>query len=170
MAWTNASSSSTFNASSASASIMEGRGARDLTAGSGLFDGISMAFGGSASRSDYSIIGIKASQVEPMRAAIRTYVANIQSYLEDAIMNAEANMDTAFRGSALQDEVKTYLKKVKDYCNNLTSTLLAFSDKLADVSNAWLAATQAMSSNVSDATGAFSAGSAYKDNMTATSR
>ena len=167
MGWNSSTSGSSFNAGSATTSIIEGRGNRDLTAGNGLFDTISMGFGGRASRSDYSIVGIKAAQVEPMRQSIRTYVANIESYLEEALGNANANMDTAFRGSALQESVQSYLTKVKDYCNNLCSTLLAFSDKLADVSNAWLAATQAMSGNVSDAAGAFSAGTKYSDNMQA---
>ena len=169
MGWSSSTSGSSFNAGTATSSIIEGRGNRDTTAGDG-FGAIGMMFGGRASRSDYSIVGIKAAQVEPMRQSIRTYVKNIESYLNDALGNANANMDTAFRGSALQESVQSYLTKVKDYCNNLCSTLLAFSDKLADVSNAWLAATQAMSGNVSDATGAFSAGTRYSDDMDATGR
>ena len=165
MAWNTTSKTSEFSAGNLISSQMEGRGNRDYN-GVGLGD----VFSSIASSSQYSIVGIKASEVEPMREEIRAYVDNIYSHLEDAIVKAHTSMDKAFRGAELQDAVKTYLNKVKDYCDNLVSHLLTFSDKLADVSNAWQDAQRQMGSSVNDATGSFSAGSKYVDNMATNSR
>lgn len=160
MGWDKVTSASSFDAKATIQTQLDGRGKRDLTADGSIFAGFS----------EYSLVGIKAGSVEGMREQIRIYVKEIEAYMSEALTNATAQMDTAFRGNVLQESVKAYLTKVKDYCDNLVSHLLTFSDKLADVSNAWLAATQSMGQNVDSATGSFAAGTKYVDNMTTNSR
>ena len=113
----------------------------------------------------YDIVGIKATEVPKMREAINDYVNNITTYLEGAIDTSKSQAKTAFRGSEAEEAVKAYLDKVKDYINNLVSHLLAFSDKLADIGNAWIDAQQNIASNVNASKGAFSEGSKYTETV-----
>lgn len=118
----------------------------------------------------YDMVGIVGTQVEPMRESIRTYVNDVQTVLADAIANAETGMNDAFRGVDAQAAVKEYLAKVKLYVNNLVTQLLSFSDKLADVGNAWQKAQENIGATVKTSTGSFSEGTAYVDNVTYTPR
>lgn len=113
----------------------------------------------------YDIVGIKATEVPKMREAINDYVNKITSYLGEAIDTSKSQAKTAFRGSEAEEAVKAYLDKVKDYINNLVSHLLAFSDKLADIGNAWIDAQQNIASNVNASKGAFSEGSKYTETV-----
>lgn len=113
----------------------------------------------------YDIVGIKATEVEKMRGAIREYVGGITSYLAEVIDDKKAQAKTAFRGSDAVAAVEGYLDKVQKYINNLVSQLLAFSDKLADIGNAWFDAQQKIASNVNASSGAYSEGTKYEDNL-----
>lgn len=113
----------------------------------------------------YDIVGIKATEVPKMREAINDYVNNVATYLDSAIDTSKAQAKTAFRGSEAEEAVKAYLDKVKDYVNNLVSQLLAFSDKLADIGNAWIDAQQKIASNVNASKGAFSEGTKYTETV-----
>lgn len=113
----------------------------------------------------YDIVGIKATEVPKMREAINDYVNNIITYLEGAIDTSKAQAKTAFRGSEAEEAVKAYLDKVKDYVNNLVSQLLAFSDKLADIGNAWIQAQSNIASNVQASTASFGEGSRYTETV-----
>jgi len=115
--------------------------------------------------SGYNIVGIDGNQVPQMRAAIETYVEEVQGYLEDAITATQAEIATAFRGGEAEKAVEGYLSKVKSYVHNVVSTLNAFSDKLADVGNAWVQAQSNIASNINTSTGAFSEGSTYQPNQ-----
>ena len=111
--------------------------------------------------SGYNIIGINGNEVPRMREAIEEYVQNIQTYLEEAIIATEEQIAKAFRGGEAEAAVKQYLEKVKAYIHNVVSTLNAFSDKLADVGNAWVKAQSNIASNVNTSTGSFSEGNTY---------
>lgn len=111
--------------------------------------------------SGYNIIGINGNEVPRMREAIEEYVQNIQTYLEEAIVATEDQIAKAFRGGEAEAAVKQYLEKVKAYVHNVVSTLNAFSDKLADVGNAWVKAQSNIASNVNTSTGSFSEGNTY---------
>ena len=113
----------------------------------------------------YDIVGIKATEVPKMREAINDYVNNVTTYLDSAIDTSKAQAKTAFRGSEAEEAVKAYLDKVKDYVNNLVSQLLAFSDKLADIGNAWIDAQQKIASSVNASKGAFSEGTKYTETV-----
>jgi len=116
-------------------------------------------------RTGYNLVGIKATEVENMRNAIRDYVARVQAKVNETLESNDAKLREAVRGAKVIEEVNAYIDKVKLYCQNVTSGLLVFSDKLADVGNAWITATENMASTVSSTTGAFSEGSRYTDNV-----
>ena len=83
------------------------------------------------SLSNESVVGINVAYVDQMRNAIRNYVKKIESHLEG--IEPLANADNAFRNDEMQRAVQGYIDAVRTYCVNLTSQLLAFSDKLGDV-------------------------------------
>jgi len=114
----------------------------------------------------YDVVGIVGGEVENMRGAVRDYVSTIQTVVKEAITAAEEALNSAIRGADAQREVLAYLAKVKLYIDNLVTQLLSFSDKIADVGNAWIAAQEKIGSNVKTATGNFSEGSTYSDDKT----
>ena len=114
----------------------------------------------------YDIVGISATQIGPMRDAINTYVQNVETYLNNVLEDEKDAAHDAFRGEDAEREVKAYLDKVHTYIINLTPTLLAFSDKLADVGNAWIDAQQNIGTNVNSSAGAFSEGTKYQESVT----
>ena len=113
----------------------------------------------------YDIVGIKGSEVNRICESIRTYVSNIDSYLTGVLETDKAEAKTAFRGTEAVDAVLKYLDKVQEYISNLTSQLLSFSDKVADVGNAWNQAQANIGSTVNASTGSFSAGSKYTEQV-----
>lgn len=187
--WETEATQSGFDASSSMSNMIGGRGrTADFskysgfeTAGESLYNGGVMQGVGEHEVSDadwynplswgdtktvgYDIVGIKATEVPKMREAINDYVNNITSYLDGAIDTSKAQARTAFRGSEAEEAVKAYLDKVKDYVNNLVSQLLAFSDKLADIGNAWIDAQQKIASSVNASKGAFSEGTKYTETV-----
>lgn len=107
-------------------------------------------------KKSYKIVGMNANKVPEMRTAIRTYVNNVESHLQG--IDALASANNAFQGAEAQAAVRTYISKVKDYCIGLTSQLLAFSDKIKDVENAWQKQTAAAAQTIT------STGSAFANN------
>lgn len=116
--------------------------------------------------SGYNMVGINGGEVTNMRNAVVDYVVAVQKSVEDAIKNAEDGIDDAFRGADARAAVIEYLEKVKLYITNLISQLESFADKIADVGNAWIAAQESFGSSVKSATGNFSEGTAYTQNVT----
>lgn len=113
----------------------------------------------------YDIVGIKGSQVEQMRESIRAYVDRVQRTMEDALNQNANETKKAIRGEDAIAAVNEYVAKVKTYCQNIISSMLIFSDKLADVGNAWNKAQQTMASDVKVTTGSFSEGKTYSENV-----
>lgn len=84
---------------------------------------------------NYNMVGINANQIDDMRFAIRVYVENIESHLNQVMSEAE---DTyAFKGGYATSIVE-YISAVCDVVKSLTSQLLIFSDKLVEIKEAYL--------------------------------
>ena len=117
------------------------------------------------SKAGYNVVGLNVSAVPSMRAAIRTYVEGIQSRI--TAIDALADSESAFKSDdkSVENAVTEYVENVKEYCNNLISDLLAFSDKLADVSKAWTQFTQEQSATINSDTSASSTGTAYQESI-----
>ena len=116
--------------------------------------------------SGYDMVGIAGGEVNNMRQAVVDYVVKVQASVELAIKNATDGINDAFRGAEAQAAVVAYLEKVKLYITNLISQLESFADKIADVGNAWNAAQQSFGQSVNTATGNFSEGTAYTQQVT----
>jgi len=125
---------STFDATSHVAGAMEGmggqfnQGPREIIA------------------TEYDVVGMNAEQIPAMRDAIREYVDKVVMKLED--IETGASSDVAFRNEAVQGAVKEYLGAVKESMIVLVTQLNAFSDKLADVYNSWLASAERYAEDV----------------------
>lgn len=91
------------------------------------------------SLSGYSVVGINAAKVPEMREAIRTAVSNLQGHIDG--IEEHTNSSMAFKSDEVKTAVENYVLSVKEYCKALISDLLAFSDKLETVHQAWLSST-----------------------------
>lgn len=100
-------------------------------------------------RSSYDVVGINAAEVPNMKTAIADYVNRIKSYLEK--INEDAEAAKAFKGDEIAASVRKYIASEKEYCTDLVSNLLAFSDRLQDVYDAWNKAASNMSSGINTA-------------------
>lgn len=96
----------------------------------------------------YNIVGININAIDEMRFAIRVYVENIESHLNSVQQDA---MDTyAFKGQ-YANAISEYVQAVCDVVKSLTSQLLAFSDKLVDIKNAYQEKDVNLSSSINSA-------------------
>lgn len=107
--------------------------------------------------SNESVVGINVAYVDQMRDAIRNYVEKIKTHLEGIEPLADAN--NAFKNDEMQRAVQNYIGIVQDYCVNLTSQLLAFSDKLGDVKNAYKSTMESLAEQIDNNTGSFATNS-----------
>ena len=166
--WDATTSNSTFDANIAAQTAMDARSASRSGAAinssfgatkGGIF-GIGAKAGQTAqSMGGYSIVGIDANRIPEMRDQIRNSVQAIQSHLDG--IEAETNSSNAFRSDDIKNAVQQYVLSVKEYSKALISDLLAFSDKLQDVRNAW---EQSTASYASESIGASTTG--MKDSAT----
>lgn len=116
-----------------------------------------------AGKKEYSVVGLNVAAIDGMREAIRNYVNEIKNHLDG--IDPLANSSNAFRSDEVEQAIRVYISKVKDYCLNLTSQLLAFSDKLADVKSAYFGSMSSIASNINQQTTSFSEGTAYTESM-----
>ncbi len=141
--WEATTQSSTFDAQAAARTAMDTRGstrsASNAGGGGGFFSGL---FGGGNS---FSIVGIDANRVPEMREQIRTSVQAIQAHLDG--IEAQTNSASAFRSEDIKGAIEKYVDSVKEYSKALISDLLAFSDKLQEVREAWEQSTQSFASD-----------------------
>lgn len=152
MAWASTTVASGFDAEQYAQTAMDSRQASRSGIGSGRgnsntwwpFDKVD----GYQGLSEYSVVGINVSKVPDMREAIRSAVANIQNHIDG--IEEETNSSNAFRSEEIKTAVEQYVLAVKDYCKALISDLLAFSDKLESVHQAWLQSTQSYASESID--------------------
>lgn len=115
------------------------------------------------SLANVGVIGLKAGEIPNMKAAITTMCDNIQNKVNE--MQTEISSLDAYKGTDIDAALKNYLANVAAYCNNLTSNLKAFNDKLTDVEKAWAAATSSMSEKISGNAGNFATGSQYTETL-----
>jgi len=180
MDWNTETTKSSFETDTVLSNYQQGRGRTDA---GGSYDGYTLHSNLSASTdpgalisnavkvfsgnavAGYNLVGIKATEVENMRESIRQYVANVQKVMDQALSTNAEELNKAVRGGEVEKAVNEYVDKVKAYCQNVISGLLVFSDKLADVGNAWVAATQNMAGDVRSTTGAFAEGSQYTESV-----
>ncbi len=107
----------------------------------------------------YDVVGIDATKVGPMREQIRTSVHNIDAVLEGIEEATDAS--GAFRSEAVQEKVREYLTSVETYSRALVSNLLAFSDKLKAVEEAWTKSTENFAGSVGATTDGFADASKF---------
>lgn len=94
----------------------------------------------------YDVVGINTSMIPQMRQAIRTYVDRVYAQLDKVQTNTDPTI--ALKGTGMENAVTEYVENVVKYCKALCSNLLAFSDKLVKVEEAWRTSDQNMSSKV----------------------
>ena len=129
--------------------------------GSSLAGAVSEAFG--LGGWDRSVVGINVGEIDSMVNAITSYCENIENYLKQ--LDPAANSLQAFRGEAVQEQLRNYMDTMKTYCMNLVSQLLAFNDKLRDVRNQWNQYTSDVAGNIGSATGQYATGSRYTESI-----
>lgn len=161
--WESEFTSSKFDEKSATTNMISGRsGTRDSAGDTLSFSksgGNIFGFGATT----YSVVGLNVGSIDPMREQIRTYCGDIEKHINQ--IDPKADADMAFKSDLVQAAVSDYVEKVKTYCINLTSQLLAFSDKLADVKAVWEAGASNISDSVKNSNAAFDAGSKYTESM-----
>lgn len=114
---------------------------------------------GNTTKSEYSVVGINVNKIPDVQNAIDEYVRGLEEHINQIEANADPN--AAFLSEDVQASVKNYLEKVKTYCKNLESQLIAFSDKLSEVRTAWETGTKNIASGVDSSNAAFSEGTRY---------
>lgn len=131
MSWTNQSVFNAGNEVRAKSFSVIGRGDEDLNT--------------NVVPTQYNVVGINAAKVPAMRDAIRQYVDNIITNIDavDPLLAA----DLAFKSEEVQASIKTYITTVKESCASYVSGLLAFSDKLEDVYEAYQANISRVANN-----------------------
>ncbi len=165
--WVTETTASSFDQNSAINSAMTNRqGVRETGAGNTGNNGNNIfleAFTGV--NTGLSLVGLSAAKIETVRETIREQVSSIEAQLNN--MDSAAETGNAFKShdDSVEKAVKAAVDNVKQYVINLTSGLLAFSDKLADVKNTWQTQTGAMAGNINTATGASDAGTKYTESI-----
>ncbi len=106
-----------------------------------------------------TLVGIDVTQIPTMKAAIRSYVDDINKALSDFGSNAESNVKASLRGTGMEVMVAEYINNVALYCKSLTSQLLAFNDQLSYVEEAWTTADNNFTSSVNATSGEVSSAS-----------
>ena len=109
------------------------------------------------------VIGLNARKIPEMKAAITDMCNAIGAKLGE--METDIDSFNAYKGEGIDAELKSYLGKVAAYCNNLTSTLKAFNDKLTDVETQWKNATTSMGQQIGSTGGSFATGTQYTESL-----
>lgn len=145
--WGSTTQSSDFDAVTYATAAMDARSqtrsGANVNSSYGSKNFLGFNYGGTTAQSSsgYSIVGIDANKVGDMRNQIKESVTNIQNYL-DGIQPEGVMTNNAFKSEEIVAAVKDYIDTVKEYSKALISDLIAFSDKLQDVQDAWQTSTQ----------------------------
>ena len=94
-----------------------------------------------------TFVGLSYSQIEPIRASIRTYVTNVQN--EIAKLNTDVSNSNALKGESAA-ACTQYVKAVSDVAQAYVSALLAYSDKMYEYGEAYKKNDANLSSNISE--------------------
>lgn len=111
--------------------------------------------------SQYTVVGINVSKIPDVQNAIKSYVTKIQEDLAE--LNVVADKANAFKSAnnSVETAVTTFMTNVQEDCHNLTSQLLAFYDKLTDVTRAYEAATGSLADNITTSANNMAKGTEY---------
>ncbi|CDE09416.1 unknown [Bacillus sp. CAG:988] len=165
--WVTETTASTFDQNSAINTAMTNRqGVRETGAGNTGNNGNNIFLEAlTGQNTGLSLVGLSATKIGQVRETIRAEVADIEKHLND--MNSAADTGNAFKSheGEVEKAVKEAVDNVKQYVINLTSGLLAFSDKLADVNNTWQSQTETMAGNITTTTGQSNAGTKYTESV-----
>ena len=119
--------------------LYDGWGASDFSTKAQVSDEVSKRtrtdFGFTTSHKKYNVVGLNATKIPDMTAAIDNWVKKMEDHINTIDSNTEQS--AAFRDENVQASVREYIENVKRYCTNLISDLMAFSDKLVSVKNAY---------------------------------
>jgi len=96
----------------------------------------------------FSVIGISAPAIPTMQSAIREYVAEITSKLNQ--LDTEYNPDIAFKGTEIYEALKNYMSEAKQISLNIVTYLNAFSDQLDEIRKAYEANDSSNASNINN--------------------
>lgn len=152
--WGSTTVNSTFDANTAARTAMDTRSASRSGASVTMHGATNGLWGtglganpgqSSQSMSGLDVVGINATKVPEMREQIRSSVQALQTYLDG--IDAETNSAAAFRSDEVKTAVENYVLSVKDYSKALISDLLAFSDKLQSVRDAWEQSTSSFAND-----------------------
>lgn len=81
-----------------------------------------------------TVVGMNVGEIPNMRGAIRYYVEQVETHLKQ--VNEQADTTQAFKGE-YATAIKEYVSAICTACECVTSNLLAFSDKLLVVQEAY---------------------------------
>ncbi len=104
-----------------------------------------------------AVVGMNVNEIPNMRAAIRDYINQLEEHLNQVRTNADTTQ--AFKGE-YATAIQEYVSAICEACKCVTSSLLAFSDKLVAVQEAYQARDaelkSAIGSSASDVQSSFS--------------
>ena len=164
--WVTETTASSFDQNSAINSAMTNRqGVRETGAGNTGNNGAKAGFFGIGGSEGLSLVGLSATKIDTVRQTIRDQVSQIEAQLNNMDSAAETKGAFVSHDGSVETSVKAAVDNVKQYVINLTSGLLAFSDKLADVKNTWQNQTTTMKTNIDTATGQSDAGTKYTESV-----
>lgn len=95
-----------------------------------------------------TFVGMDYTKVDTIRGAIRDYVKGIQDIADK--LNTDADPSNALKGEVVE-KTKAYLSSVDQMVKAYISTLLAYSDKMAEYAEAYGKSDTSLASDVSDA-------------------
>ena len=116
---------------------------------SGIFGRVEGYVGGAfeVAKNGETFVGMNYTEIPNIRAAIRTYVANIQTELEK--LNSDASNSNAVKGE-IAKAAQDYVKAVSEVSKAYTTALLAYSDKMYEYGEAYKKSDTTLSQNVAD--------------------
>ncbi len=91
------------------------------------------------------VVGINVDEIDNMRQAIRDYVNALEKHLQQ--VKTDADNTNAMRGD-YATEVRGFIEAVCETCEEVISYLLAFSDKLVEVKEAYAKKDETMASDI----------------------
>ena len=92
-----------------------------------------------------TVVGINVGHIPAMKAAIRQYVADIETALAE-LKNYDPTV--AFKGEEIVPALQGYIDAVIETCGAIVSNMLAFNDQLTEVENAYAQKDQTAASTI----------------------
>lgn len=99
------------------------------------------------------VVGINEAEIPNMQAAIREYVNNLQTHLDQ--VKADADTSQAFKGEYAV-AVKQFVEAVCTACECVISNLLQFNQRLEEVHQAYISKDTTMASDIQGQAGELS--------------